>query len=87
MAMDICVCLCSRMYARTDLFVQITQDVSWGIHGVLTKKPSSMMAGRFDVQSMAFIFQATEAEPHCWNTAFTSNTPLAVCQHLNRLVG
>ena len=37
MAMDVGVCLCSRMYARIDLFVQITRDVSWGIHGLLTQ--------------------------------------------------
>ena len=36
MAMDVGVCLCSRMYACIDLFVQITRDVSWGIHGLLT---------------------------------------------------
>ena len=29
-------CLCIPMYARIDLLVEITRDVSWGIHGLLT---------------------------------------------------
>ena len=45
------------------------------------------MAGMFRVQSVVFKFTATAVDPHCRNTALTSNPPLTVCQHLDWLVG
>ena len=39
-------CLCIPMYARIHLLVEITRDVSWGIHGLLSRAQVTVMGWR-----------------------------------------